>query len=63
MVFDGCYKAFGSLLTLFYSNFHEYKAVSLADHINLLSIDDYLDNMKTSEMTMEKSRSYKTNVE
>ena len=63
MVFDLCYKAFGRLLTLFYSNFHEYKAVSHADHINLLTIDDYLDNMKTSEMTMEKSRSYKTNVE
>ena len=63
MVFDRRYKAFGRLLTLFYSNFHEHKALSHEDHINLLTIDNYLDKMKTTEMTMEQSRSWKNNVE
>jgi|GEM_PF-3868373 hypothetical protein len=51
------------LLFIIYPNFAEQKAVSHADHINLLAIDDYLDNMETTEMTMEQSRSCNTNVE
>jgi hypothetical protein len=50
-------------LFIIYPNFAEQKAVSHADHINLLAIDDYLDNMETTEMTMEQSRSCNTNVE
>ena len=48
MVFDRRYKAFGRLLTLFYSNFHEHKTLSHEDHINLLTIDNYLEKMKTT---------------